>query len=308
MNTMNDINVLKVKNLTKKFGSFTAVNNLSFSIKKGEIVGLLGPNGAGKTTTIQMLLGVLTPTEGDVEYFGKSLKMHREEILEKVNFSTTYTNLPWRLSVKENLTFISYLYDIKNRKQRVEEIIEDFKLQDLTKKTMASLSAGQRTRVNLAKSFINKPKVLLLDEPTASMDPDIATYLRELILERKKKEEMSIIWTSHNMSEVEEMCDRVVFINQGTVIADDTPENLAGTIEMCHVALLIKDGLKRTIEYSDKRKFDYHLDGRRIVIDVKEKHLAEFLRELGDKGIHYDEISIQKPTLEDYFLQTAKKK
>lgn len=308
MNTMNDINVLKVKNLTKKFGSFTAVNNLSFSIKEGEIVGLLGPNGAGKTTTIQMLLGVLTPTKGDVEYFGKSLKMHREEILEKVNFSTTYTNLPWRLSVKENLTFISYLYDMKNRKQRVEEIIEDFKLHDLAKRTMASLSAGQRTRVNLAKSFINKPKVLLLDEPTASMDPDIATYLRELILERKKKEDMSIIWTSHNMSEVEEMCDRVVFINQGTVIADDTPENLAGTIEMCHVELLIKDGLKRTIEYSDKRKFAYHLDGRRIIIDVKEKHLAEFLRELGDKGIHYDEISIQKPTLEDYFLQTAKKK
>lgn len=300
--------ILEVKNLTKQFGAFTAVNNITFSIKEGEIVGLLGPNGAGKTTTIQMLLSVLKPTKGEIAYFGKNLKDHREEILEKVNFSTTYTNLPWRLSVRENLRFISYLYNLTDRTAKVEELIKDFKLEELANKAMASLSAGQRTRVNLAKAFINRPKVLLLDEPTASMDPDIATYLRNLILERKKKETMSIIWTSHDMAEVEQMCDRVVFINHGKIVANDTPNNLAGTIEICHVDLLIKDGLKRTIAFCKKAKFSYQIDERNIIIDVKEKHLAEFLQQLSNQGISYDEISIEKPSLEDYFLQMANKK
>lgn len=299
--------ILEVKNLTKKFGNFTAVNNISFSMKEGEIVGLLGPNGAGKTTTIQMLLGVLAPTSGSVSYFGKDLKTNREEILEKVNFSSTYTNLPWRLTVKENLTWVAQLYDIKKRKQRVEEIIEIFKLQDLIKKSIAQLSAGQKTRVNLAKSFVNYPKVLLLDEPTASMDPDIAKYLRDIILARKKEHTMSLIWTSHNMAEVEEMCDRVVFINKGEIIADDTPDNLAKSIENAHVALVIRDGLKRAAAFAEKKHFTYHVEKRSIVVDVKEREIAEFLRELMTKGIIYDEISIEKPTLEDYFLEAAKK-
>ncbi len=302
--------VLVVENLSKNFGSssneFTAVDNISFSIREGGIVGLLGPNGAGKTTTIQMLLGVLAPTAGEVSYFGKNLKIHREEILEKVNFSSTYTNLPWRLTVLENFTWIAHLYDIKNRKERIDEIIEVFKLQEIVGKSIANLSTGQKTRVNLAKSFINHPQVLLLDEPTASMDPDIANYLREIILERKSQYEMSIIWTSHNMAEVEEMCDRVIFINKGKIIADDTPDKLAKTIEVCHVDLFVVDGLKRLIEFSKEKNLAYHVENRSIIIDVKEKNLAEFLREIGNKGIHYNEISIDKPTLEDYFLQVAK--
>lgn len=304
-----DEHVLEVKNLTKKFGQrdggFTAVDDISFFLKEGEILGFLGPNGAGKTTTIQMLLGVLLPSGGNINYFGKDLTHNREEILEKVNFSTTYTNLPWALSVQENLTFISYLYDIKNRKKRVEEIIELFKLGELAKKTMSQLSAGQQTRVNLAKAFVNKPKVLLLDEPTASLDPDIAGYIRNIITSDRDLYKTTILWTSHNMAEVEEMCDRVIFINKGKIIADDTPDKLARSIQTAHVELLIKDGLKRTIEYCTARKLSYHLQQRTIVIDVKEKKLAEFLRDLMDHGVVYDEISIEKPTLEDYFLQVA---
>src|SRR5215469_9437677 len=140
---MNTAPILEVKNLTKKFGNFIAVNNISFSIKEGEIVGFLGQNGAGKTTTIQMLMGALTPTSGIITYFGKDLKQHRSEIVERVNFSSTYTNLPWDLTVKENLTFISYLYDIKNRKERVQQVIELFKLHDLEKLQIRALSAGQ---------------------------------------------------------------------------------------------------------------------------------------------------------------------
>src|SRR3990167_4051778 len=155
--------ILTVDNLTKKFKDFLAVDDVSFELKEGEILGLLGPNGAGKTTTIQMLLGALTPTSGTVSYFGKDLAKHRTEILEKVNFSSTYTNLPWLLTAKENLTYTSYLYDIPNRKQKVEEMIKQFRLEDLQNKVLNDYSAGQLTRVNLAKAFINKPQVLLLD-------------------------------------------------------------------------------------------------------------------------------------------------
>lgn len=298
-------NIIEVKNLIKKFGEFTAVNDISFDVKEGEILGFLGPNGAGKTTTIQMLLGVLTPTSGEINYFGKNLLTHREETLELVNFSTTYTNLPWSLSVWENLTFISYLYNIKNRKQRVNELIELFKLKELAKKTMGQLSAGQQTRVNLAKAFINKPKILLLDEPTASLDPDIASYIRNIIIEEQKTNKMTVLWTSHNMREVEEMCSRVIFINKGNMVANDTPEKLARSIQFAHIELLIRDGMKRTIDYCEKNSLAFRLEKRTIIIDVKEKEIAEFLRRLMDSGVMYDEISIEKPTLEDYFLQVA---
>ncbi len=304
---MND--VIQVKNLIKQFGpqesGFTAVDDISFSVKEGEILGFLGPNGAGKTTTIQMLLGVLTPSKGVIKYFGKELFSHKEEILEKVNFSTTYTNLPWVLSVWENLTFISYLYEIPDRKKRVWEIIELFKLKDLAKKKMSELSAGQKTRVNLAKAFVNFPKVLLLDEPTASLDPDIASYIRNIITDYRERTKATIMWTSHNMSEVEEMCDRVIFINKGKIISDDTPDKLAKSIEVSHVELLVRDGMKRTEEFCKNNKFPFKLHNRTIVIDVNESKIAEFLRGLMDAGVIYDEISIEKPTLEDYFLQTA---
>ncbi|PIP62354.1 hypothetical protein COW98_04460 [Candidatus Roizmanbacteria bacterium CG22_combo_CG10-13_8_21_14_all_35_9] len=299
------MDILQVKNLKKKFGKFMAVNNISFSLKEGEILGLLGPNGAGKTTTIQMLLRVLMPTSGEVKYFNKSLTDNREEILEKVNFSSTYTQLPWLLTVAENLKFISYLYQIKNRSQRIKKIIETFRLKRLMKEQMKDLSSGEVTRVNLAKAFINYPKILLLDEPTASLDPETADYIRKFLIKERNKFNVSIIWTSHNMAEVEEVCDRVVFINHGKIIADDTPERLAKTIEICHVALNVPDGLKRTIEICQNKKVIYKLEGRNIVVDLKEKEIPEFLRELMDRGVFYDQISIEKPTLEDYFLQVA---
>ncbi|PIQ72153.1 ABC transporter ATP-binding protein [Candidatus Roizmanbacteria bacterium CG11_big_fil_rev_8_21_14_0_20_35_14] len=302
------MDILTVKNLTKRFGKFTAVNNISFSLKEGEILGLLGPNGAGKTTTIQMLLGVLTPTQGEVKYFGKNLIDNKEEILEKVNFSSTYTQLPWLLTVEENLKFVSYLYEIKNRGQRIKKIIEAFRLKGLFKEQMKDLSSGEVTRINLAKAFINYPKILLLDEPTASLDPETADYIRKFLIKERNKFNISIIWTSHNMAEVEDVCDRVVFINHGRIIADNTPENLAKTIEICHVELNVPDGLKRTIEICQNKEVVYKLEGRNIVVDLKEKEIPGFLRELMDRGVSYDQISIDKPTLEDYFLQVAPKK
>lgn len=301
------MNILEVQNLSKTFGSFTAVDDISFSLKEGEILGLLGPNGAGKTTTLQMLLGVLTPTSGDIVYFGKSLTDNREEILEQLNFSSTYTNLPWNLTVKENLTFISYLYDIKDRKKRLTKLAEIFRLEKLWKKTLLELSAGQVTRVNLAKAFVNYPKVLLLDEPTASLDLEVAQYIRQFLLEERKKFNVSIIITSHNMAEVEQVCDRVMFINEGKIIANDTPDNLSRTIEISHVELLIKDKLQQAEAYCVAKGLPYKLEGRYIVIDIKEAEIPTLLRDLMDTGITYTEISIEKPTLEDYFLQVVHK-
>lgn len=297
--------ILEVKNLTKTFGKTAVVDDISFTLQEGEILGMLGSNGAGKTTIIQMLLGVLAPTNGEILYFGKRFQEHREEILEHVNFSSTYTNLPWLLTVKENLTTFAYMYRIKNRAQRVQKIASVFKLEDIYDMQIQELSAGQITRVNLAKAFLNFPKILLLDEPTASLDPDIASYIRDFLVHQRKEFQVSIIITSHNMAEVEEMCDRVIFIDQGKVIADDTPENLAQSLEVSHVELMMRDGLKRTVEYCEEQKLRYKTERRFITIDVKEKAIPEILRGLMDRGIMYDEISIEKPTLEDYFISVT---
>jgi len=254
-----------------------------------------------------MLLGVLIPTSGEIYYFGQDFKKNREKVLEKINFSSPYTNLPWDLTVKENLTFVSYLYQIDNRKERLAEIVEIFKLAPLLNQRMEDLSTGQTTRVNLAKVFINFPRVLLLDEPTASLDPEVAQYIREFLLAERKKFNVSIIFTSHNMAEVEEICDRVIFINQGKIIDDDTPANLAKKIETCHVELNVADGLRRTIEICQEQKINYKLEGRYIIVDLKEKEIPQFLQTLMEKGVSFDQIAINKPTLEDYFLLTAKK-
>lgn len=298
--------ILEVNNLTKKFKDFLAVDNISFELKEEEILGLLGPNGAGKTTTIQMLLGILTPTSGEIKYFGKDIKKHREEILERVNFSSTYTTLPWLLTVKEALVFISYLYDIPNRKNRVNEVIEIFKLQEILNEKIQVLSSGQLTRVNLAKALINKPKVLLLDEPTASLDPDTAFYIREFLQEEQNKSGISIILTSHNMSEVEELCQRIVFINHGKVIANDTPRSLAKSIKMSHLELRIEEKMEQLIQLCKKESLNHKIKGKHIWVDIDEYKIADFLKNVMDKKIEYSEISIEKPSLEDFFMEKLK--
>lgn len=278
--------VLEAKNLTKVFKKFTAVSDVSFALRKGEILGLLGVNGAGKTSIIQMLLGIMTPTSGEVSYFGRPLRKYRDA-LERVNFSSTYTNLPWNLTVRECLTFSSYLHKIENRKKRIGEVVKIFNLEDLFRSQIANLSSGQITRVNLAKAFLNKPEILLLDEPTASLDPESAQYVRDFILNEQKQRSLSILLTSHNMQEVEEVCDRIIFLKDGAIIADDTPTALARSVDVSRVTLLI--------------------NGKYEIFSVLEQEIAQFLQGLQAKGIRYDEIEIEAPTLEDYFLKISKK-
>ncbi len=207
--------VVSVKNLTKRFGKITAVNGILFDIQEGEIFGLLGPNGAGKTTTIQMLLGVLTPDAGEISIFGKSFQKHREEILLQTNFSSSYISLPWNLTVEENLKLFARLYGVANAAARIDELLTQFSFTEERSRLTGKLSSGQLTRLFLAKTLLNRPKLLLLDEPTASLDPEIADRTRQLIRRLAKEEGTTIVYTSHNMPEVESLCDRVAFLQHG---------------------------------------------------------------------------------------------
>lgn len=304
-----NMSIVHVESLTKQFGDFVAVKNLSFELEHGEILGFLGPNGAGKTTTIQMLLGVLTPTSGKIAFFGENFAEKREKILEKVNFSSTYTNLPWRLSVKENLTYISFLYNIPQRKKRIEELVEVFRLKEILNQPVAELSAGQQTRLNLAKAFLNNPKVMLLDEPTASLDPEIAQYIREYLLEKQAEEKISILFTSHNMPEVETICDRVLFINRGEIVAQGTPQELARTLDFCRVVFLFDpENLAKIKRLHTQTPYKVEFDGSFTTFEVKEKQVSQLLSHLVNEGIEYTEISIEKPTLEDFFLSQTQQK
>ena len=218
--------ILTVRNLSKTFNGVRAVRNISFSVAKGEIVGLLGPNGAGKTTTIQMILGLIKPTRGTITVFGKNLETHRMEILSEVNFSSAYISLPGNLKVWENLYTFARLYGVKNYKKRVEELARFFEITPLLSKLYVRLSSGQATRVNLAKALLNSPKLLFLDEPTSSLDPDIADRVRKLLKKIQKEQALTILYTTHNMIEVEELCDRAIFIHQGKIVTEGTPKQL----------------------------------------------------------------------------------
>lgn len=289
---------------------FVAVHDISFNLEDGEILGLLGPNGAGKSTTISMLLGVLSPTSGKIMYGDKDFSTHRSEILQSVTFASTYIRMPWRLTVLENLTVYGYMYGLTYSEfySRAKKFLQFFGVWNQREKTMAQLSAGQVTRVMLAKAFIPYPKIVLLDEPTASLDPDISHEVRQFVLAQQNEYNTSIVYTSHNMDEVTEVCDRVIFLKNGNIIATDTPDNLAASVSVAHMRLQVKDGLKRTERFAQEKQLEAHIEGREIEIALDEHQIATFLHQLSVENIEYTQISISKPTLEDYFLKHATKK
>jgi ABC-2 type transport system ATP-binding protein len=218
--------VLEVEHLTKRFDGVTAVDDVSFSARRGEILGLLGPNGAGKTTTIQLLLGLTAPTSGHVRIFGLDLRSHRRAILQRVNFSSAYISLPFNLSVRENLEVFGRLYGVKDRAGRIARLLEMFEIPDVANTVTGKLSSGQVTRVNLCKAFLNDPEILFLDEPTASLDPDIAEKVRSALKRVQRERGVTILYTSHNMREIELVCDRVIFLSHGRVVAEGTPREI----------------------------------------------------------------------------------
>ena len=218
---------LEVKNLEKKFKNFTAVNNLNFCIKEGQTLGVLGPNGCGKTTTIGMLLGLIKPSNGKILINEENFEnLNREKILSKFNFASPYVELPKKLTVKENLEIYGRLYGVKDLANRIQEISSDLNLGFFLNKKTGELSSGQKNRVSLAKSLINNPRILFLDEPTASLDPDIGDFVRKYIEEYKSKNKISILLASHNMKEVERLCDQVIMMKEGKIVDRGTCQSL----------------------------------------------------------------------------------
>lgn len=312
--------MLIVKNLTKTYTSgiwpfqqqqsYTAVNNISFELNKGEILGFLGPNGAGKTTTIQMLLGTLTPTSGSIAYDGKTLAENPIAALKKIGYASGYDKLPVRLTVTENLDIVGRIYAIKEpqRSKKIEELLHTFGIEKLRNRQTGSLSAGQATRVMLAKAFIADPEMVLLDEPTASLDPDVAHEVRQFILSQRKERSISILITSHNMDEVTELCDRVLVLKQGAIIANDTPQSLAQSLCKIRVHLTIDRTSEQLVQYLQEIDLPFKKVANRFTVELDEHAVSQFLSNVGARNIIYSQISIDKPTLEDYFLTVARQK
>ena len=220
---------IQIKNLTKKFQDTFAVNNINFSIEKNKTLGLLGPNGCGKTTSIGMMLGLIKPTSGEIIIDNKNLEtLKRNDILARINFASPYIELPKKLTVRQNLEVYGRLYEIKNRKERIEEISEDLDIKDFFDRKTGELSSGQKNRVSLAKSLINKPEILLLDEPTASLDPDIGDFVRSYIQDYSSKNKVTILLASHNMAEVERLCDSIIMMRSGKIIDRGTCKEIIG--------------------------------------------------------------------------------
>ena len=218
---------IEIKKLTKIYNNFIAVNKINFQIEKNKTIGLLGPNGCGKTTTIGMMLGLVTPSEGEILIENKNIKsFKRDDILKRFNFASPYVELPKKLTVKQNLEIYGRLYGIKNLDERITEISSDLDIKNFYDRKTGELSSGQKNRVSLAKSLINKPEILLLDEPTASLDPDIGDFIRSYIQEYKKSNKVTILLASHNMNEVERLCDSVIMMRKGKIIDSGTCQDL----------------------------------------------------------------------------------
>ena len=219
-------NSVEVINLKKNYGSKLAVNNINFKIKENEILGLLGPNGCGKTTTIGMILGLLKPSSGEILIEGMKIEENRINILEKINFISPYIELPKKLTVKQNLIVYGKLYNIKNLSSRIEYLVNKLRLEDLLDRVTGELSSGQKNRISLAKALINEPRVLLLDEPTASLDPEIGDFVRTFLEDYVKEKKISILLASHNMNEVTRLCSSILMMKEGNIIDRGKPEQL----------------------------------------------------------------------------------
>ena len=217
---------LEVINLSKVYNNIDAVKDISFKVNKNEIIGILGPNGCGKTTTIGMILGLLKPTNGKALINGIDIETNRVNLLDNLNFISPYIELPKKLTVKQNLEVYGRLYDVKNLKTKIEYLSDKLRLQDIINKITGELSSGQKNRVSLAKSIINDPTVLLLDEPTASLDPETGDFIRSFLENYQKEHETSILLASHNMNEVERLCSSVLMMNKGSIIDQGKPADL----------------------------------------------------------------------------------
>jgi ABC-2 type transport system ATP-binding protein len=300
--------VLAVEGLRKQFGQTAAVDGISFEIRRGQVLGLLGPNGAGKTTTIHMLMGLTRYDGGSITYFGHDLIRHRGWCLQRVNFTSAYNTLLGRISVSENLKVFAGLYNVADAGRRIDELVDYFEVREVLDQRFWSLSSGQRTRVNLIKSLLNDPELLLMDEPTASLDPDIADKTLALIEDLRQRRNLTLLYTSHNMAEVTRICDSVIFLDHGRIVAQDSPTGLTRRIPTAEVRLVL--GAFSLPEASNWLEFNRvpheFTSDRSLTMTVSEKEIPRVLFGFSQTGVEITEIEIHKPTLEDVFVQIAR--
>lgn len=299
--------VLEVNNLKKQFGDFTAVNGISFAVKRGEVVGFLGPNGAGKTTTIQMLMGLTIPSSGSISYFGKNFIDNATAALQRINTTSAYGSLQGYITVQENLRVFGHLYSVKNLEKKIVTLIEQLEIGHLGKKLYHNLSAGQKTRVNLAKSLLNDPEILLMDEPTASLDPDITDKFLSLIETLQRDRKISILYTSHDMDEITRICQRVIFLDRGKIVAEDTPLGLTKRIKHSTLKITFDAEQKKVKQYLEEKSIVGEFPNRQtLLVDVEETMIPKVIFGLSRREIWITDIEIKKPSLEDVFLEISR--
>jgi ABC-2 type transport system ATP-binding protein len=299
--------LLQVDGLVKEFDGFRAVDGVSFAIPKGRIIGLLGPNGAGKTTTIHMLLGITTPTAGRIVYFGREFTAHRQASLQRINFASSYNTLQGRITVGQNLVVFGHLYGIRRPHDKIRKWADYFQVTPLLHRRYWDLSTGQRTRVNLIKALLNDPELILMDEPTAALDPDIADKTLSLIEEIRRDAGVSILYTSHRMNEVTRICDEVIFLDRGRIFAQDTPLGLTKRIRAAQLRLTVEGDHAAVAAFLTERGQTYRFNqDHGVVIDTTEERIPELIFGLSERGVWITDIEVEKPTLEDVFLKIAR--
>jgi ABC-2 type transport system ATP-binding protein len=300
--------VLSVEKLTKRYKSFLAVDNISFNLHQGEILGLLGPNGAGKTTTIQMLLGLTEPDSGKITYFDKELSRNHEYCLSRINFASAYSRLQGKMTVRQNLVIYAGFYGVANPQKKIAELAELLEIEPQLDEVYWHLSSGQETRVNLAKSLLNEPKIILMDEPTASLDPDIVNKIIDLIRRLQSEKKVAILFTSHNMEEVSRLCGKVMFMNHGQIVVTDTPLNLSKQISKAHLEVSFDGSRQAVSQYLRQQQLVHQFIRPELVsIEVDEEQIPGVLFDIKDAGAWITNIDVRKPTLEDVFLEFSRR-
>ena len=306
---------LKVRNIVKKFktkgGEVFAVDNVSFSVKRGEIFGLLGVNGAGKSTTINMLTGLMSPDSGSIEMFGLDFETNEEECKSRFNLATAYYHLDRNLTVLENLKVYSRLYGVKNFDKKIADLVEMFMLKDRLHTRVKSLSSGENSRVVLIKGLLNDPELLFLDECTVGLDPDMAQVTREHLRKYNKETGCTIIFTSHYMQEVEQLCDRIAFMDSGKIVKVGKAVDLLKELKLQRVRIHLTRGINVATSIMEKggaKILSSKNNEVEFLIKNEKRVLFGLLKQLVDKKIIFDDLHVFKPTLEDYFISKSRKK
>ena len=304
---------IEVNNLRKEFREkrkkVIAVDDVSFAVKHGEIFGLLGVNGAGKTTTINMITGLLKKDAGEIKILGLDPEKNWEEVKNKMNVSTAYFPLSDILTIRQNLRVYAKIYGIRNVEQRIDELLELFELKPLQNRRVIALSSGEKTRTALCKGLINKPSVLFLDECTVGLDPDIAEKTRQIIVDYRKEHDATILFTSHYMHEVEELCDRIAFMDKGKIITIATADELKKTIKKQVIKITVKDKAKELKKFLSSEDVEvlFAEDNTLIFEASYEKDkVYKVLNKIFTKGFLLSDLHIKKPTLDDIFIKFAR--